>query len=89
MRVLTPRDTPPASALLQGTRALPEQTAADRLLEKLSGELETLKSDPAELDAVKARLTPREPLTQSLRARLKDKDERIADHIKFHAEHLA
>ena len=65
--------------LLAGTRALPAKTVADRLLVRLESELTQLKNDPAELEAVRARLTPRQPLTEALRARLKVKDDRIAE----------
>ena len=72
--VLTPRDE-----LMAGTRALPEQTHADRLLEKHSETLAALKADPSEFAALRTKLTPREPLTLALRAQLKERDARIAE----------
>lgn len=74
--VLTQRD---GNDLLAGTRALPVQTVADGLLKKHHDVLVALKSNPAAMDAVRARLTPREPLTLALKSRLEQKDKRIAD----------
>ena len=75
-----------STLLLRGTRSLPEQTAADHLLGRLSVDLAALKSNPAELEAVRQRLTPRQPLTLVLRSRvdtmkgqLQTKDARIAE----------
>ena len=74
------------SSLLYGTRALPEQTGADNLLCRISVDLAQLKGDPQKLEAVRQRLTPRQPLTLALRSRvealksqLHTKDARIAE----------
>ena len=65
-------------AKLQGARALPEQTMADRLLERLAGDLSALKADPEQLAAMRERLAPRQPLTLALRTRLGEKEQLIS-----------
>jgi len=56
-----------------------QQTAADKLLAALHPELEAIKSNPLELEALRSRVTtPRQPLTLALQAKVKAKDERIA-----------
>lgn len=80
---LTPRGEPLPS-VLHGTAALPGAVSlGDRLLGKLSVELQALKNDPEEQGRVRARVQDaRQPLTQALRkARhdLKAKDKRIRE----------
>ena len=74
------------TARLYGTRTLPEQTGADHLLCRISVDLAQLKGNPQKLEAVRQRLTPRQPLTLALRSRvealksqLHTKDARIAE----------
>jgi len=63
--------------LLRRTRALPQQTAADKLLGRLEVNLAALKANPSELEAMSMRLKPRQPLTLVLQTRVKDMEGRL------------
>jgi len=69
--------TPRADDLLASTRRLPTQTTADHLLTRLAPELAELKADQESVDRMRERLTPRQPLTMALRARLEEKNQKI------------